>query len=120
MQEQTNKIIIVEGITDKEPIRKILTEAVTILCTYGTFSIEYFDELLDTYDLFARDVYIFVDEDEPGLELRQQLRAELTDATHMHIPAEFKEVAEAPAHILAEILVRHNFRIDPFFLQSGI
>lgn len=117
MAEQPYKLIIVEGITDKQQIRKILTEPVTILCTYGTFSIEYFDELLDRYDLFARDVYVFVDEDEPGLKLRRQLNAELSHAKQMHIPTTFKEVAETPLHILAEILVMHNFKIDPLFLR---
>jgi len=117
MTEKPYKLIIVEGITDKQQISKILTEPVTIICTYGTFSIEYFDELVDTYDLLSQDVYVFVDEDEPGLKLRRQLNAELSHAKQMYIPAMFKEVAETPLPILAEILVMHNFKIDPLFLR---
>lgn len=118
MPNDNNKIIIVEGITDKHHIQKMLTERLTILCTYGTFSIEYFDELLDTYHLFERDVYILVDEDASGLSLRRELSKELSDAHHIHVPEAYKEVAETPAHILAAILVQHNFHIKPFYLQS--
>lgn len=120
MTGKIDKVMIVEGITDKRHIERILEEPVTILCTYGTFSIEYFDRLLETYDLFEEDVYIFVDEDEPGLKLRQHLNEELSHAKQMHIPALFKEVAETPLHVIAEILIKHNFIINPFFINEGI
>ena len=66
-----NRIIIVEGINDKRLIQKVLREKVPIICTYGTFGIEKFDEMLEDYDLDNREVYIFVDADEPGIELRR-------------------------------------------------
>ncbi len=44
-------MIIVEGRSDKRQLEKIIIEDVDIICTHGTFSIEKFDELLETYHL---------------------------------------------------------------------
>lgn len=120
MTEQINKIMIVEGITDKRHIEKILEEPVTILCTYGTFDIEYFDELIETYNLLEQDLYIFVDEDEAGLMLRQHLNGELSHAKQMHVPSIYKEVAETPIQVIAHLLIKYNFRVNPYFIREEI
>lgn len=111
------KIIIVEGLSDKLQVRKVLREKVEIVCTHGTFGVEKFDEMLDEYDLDYRDVYIFVDADESGAALRKQLTAELPNATQMYIPEEYQEVELAPENIIAQELVKHNFKINPFYLM---
>ncbi len=110
------KIIIVEGRSDKHHIRRVITEPVTILCTYGTFSIEYFDELLEAYDLDNQDVYIFVDEDDSGIELRRQLAHELSHAKHIRINSEFKEVETTPLKEVAYALLGQNIAVDARFL----
>src|SRR5690625_3601404 len=102
--EVTGKVIIVEGLTDKREIEKVITEDVTIICTNGTLGIEKFDELLETYDLDHQDVYIFVDEDDSGIKLRKQLTRELPHAEHIYISSEFKEVATTPGNELATAL----------------
>src|SRR5699024_5371552 len=91
-----NRIIIVEGINDKRLIQKVLREKVLIICTYGTFGIEKFDEMLEEYDLDNREVYIFVDADEPGIELRRELMKELHQAQNIYIPSEHVEVEITP------------------------
>src|SRR5699024_9384704 len=83
-----NRIIIVEGINDKRLIQKVLREKVTIICTYGTFRIEKFDKMLEENDLNNREVYIFVDADEAGIELRRELMKELPLAQHMYTPSQ--------------------------------
>jgi len=117
--EITGKVIIVEGLTDKREIEKVITEDVTIICTNGTLGIEKFDELLETYDLDHQDVYIFVDEDDSGLKLRKQLTRELPHAEHIYISSEFKEVATTPGEELATALAAKNIKVDPFFLCKG-
>lgn len=112
-----NRIIIVEGINDKRLIQKVLREKVPIICTYGTFGIEKFDEMLEDYDLDNREVYIFVDADEPGIELRRELMKELPHAQHMYIPSEHVEVETTPENIIATELVKHNFDIHPIYLM---
>src|SRR5690625_446780 len=119
MSEYIKKIIIVEGKTDKFQIEPILSEDVTILSTQGTFAIKRFDYLLDEYQLDDHDVYIFVDEDESGMELRRELRHELPQATHIYTDPNFKYVEETPKDGLAEILLEHHVQVVPmyFFLQ---
>jgi len=114
---ESEKVIIVEGLTDKKQIEKVITDNVTILCTHGTFDIERFDELIDTYDLDHKDVYILVDEDEAGIQLRKQIFHELPHSKHIHISEEFKEVAVTPENILAHTFVTHNIHVNPFYLR---
>lgn len=115
--EAVNKVIIVEGLTDKRELAKIITEDVTIICTNGTLGIEKFDELLDKYDLDNQDVYIFADEDDSGIRLRKQLTRELPHAEHIYISSEFKEVATTPGEVLANALAAKNIKVNPFFLM---
>lgn len=112
-----NKIIIVEGLSDKNHIRKVIQEDIDIICTHGTFGVEKFDEMLDEFDLDYRDVYIFVDADESGIKLRKQLTKELPHAKHMYIPEEYQEVERTPENVIATELVKHNFHINPIYLM---
>ena len=111
------RIIIVEGLSDKLHISKVLDEDIDIICTHGTFGIEKFDEMLNEFDLDYRDVYIFVDADDSGIKLRRQLTSELPNAKHMYVPEEFQEVEVTPENIIATELVRHNFKINPIYLM---
>lgn len=117
MNHPLDKIIIVEGLTDKKQIEKIIIDDVTIICTHGTLGVERFDELLETYDLDFRDVYILVDADEPGLKLRKQLRQELPHAKHIHVSEEYREVATTPENELAIALIGKNIKVKPLYLQ---
>ncbi len=110
------KIIIVEGTTDKRKIEKIITEHVKIICTYGTFSVERFDEWLEKYDLDDQEVYILVDEDKAGMNLRKKLGYELPHAKHIYVSEEYGEVASTPEEILAQILVSNHIKINPIYL----
>src|SRR5699024_12703121 len=96
--------------TDEFQIGPTLSADVTILSAQRTFAIERFDYLLDEYQLDEHDVYIFVDEDESGMELRRELRHELPQATHIYADPNFKEVAETPKDVLAQILLEHHFK----------
>lgn len=113
---ESEKVIIVEGLTDKRKIEKILNENVTIICTNGTLSINRFDELLDTYGLDENEVYIFVDEDKSGIKLRKQLAKELPHAEHIYTSSDYREVATTPYKFLASALVAKHFQVRPFFL----
>lgn len=112
-----DKIIIVEGKADKKILKKILREDVEIICTYGTFGVEKFDEMLEKYDLDDREVYIFVDSDESGVKLRKQLKSELPNAYDMYVPETYREVERTPEKLLAQILVQNHFDVNPIFLM---
>lgn len=115
--DNLEKIIIVEGKTDKNQIEKIIDDHVIIVCTYGTFGIERFDELLEKYQLDDREVFILVDEDEAGMALRKQLTAELPHAEHIYIHGDYKEVATTPEYVLASLLVNKHIQVQPYYLR---
>ncbi|WP_211316732.1 toprim domain-containing protein [Oceanobacillus arenosus] len=116
----SDKIIIVEGLTDKRKVEKVINDNVTIVCTNGTLGIGRFEELLDTYCLDEKEVFILVDEDKSGLKLRKQLARELPHADHIYVSSEYREVATTPVHILASALLSKNFQVHPVFLMPNL
>ncbi|WP_164668206.1 toprim domain-containing protein [Virgibacillus doumboii] len=116
MTQESEKVIIVEGLTDKKQVRKVITDDAEVICTNGTLGVEKFDELLETYDLDNRDVYILVDEDSSGIKLRKQLRRELPHAEHIYVSSEYREVATTPEHVLATTLAGKRIEVNPIFL----
>ena len=114
---EDSRIIIVEGVSDKRHLEKILDEQVNIICTYGTFGVEKFDIMLEEYELDDRDVYIFVDADEPGVELRSQLAQELPHAIHLYVSDEWGEVEVTPEKQVAIELVKHDFNVHSIYLM---
>ncbi|MCP3740564.1 toprim domain-containing protein [Rossellomorea sp. BNER] len=110
------KVIIVEGTTDKRKVKDIIKEPVEIICTNGTISITKLDELIDS--LFYRDVYILVDADEAGEKLRKQFKREFPEAEHLYIDKMYKEVASAPEKHLASVLTGANIDVHTEYLEK--
>ncbi|RBW71256.1 toprim domain-containing protein [Bacillus taeanensis] len=104
-----NKVIIVEGKTDRNQLERVLKEPVEIITTYGTIGREKLDELVDSIE--GQDVYILVDADEAGEKLRKQLIRELPTATHLEVPKKYRQVAETPLFYLAKILSDAHFDV---------
>lgn len=103
-------VIIVEGKTDKERLLQVLAEPVTIICTFGSYSIEKGEQLaLQTQE--ASEIYLFTDEDFSGKKLRAHLNEDFPDAIHLHTQKMFGEVANTPLDVLAEILERAGFAV---------
>ncbi|WP_138418504.1 toprim domain-containing protein [Aquibacillus sediminis] len=113
---ELEKVIIVEGRTDKKQIEKVLNEQIEIVCTNGTLGIEKLDQLLIDYDLDNKDVFILVDEDSAGQKLRKQLSMELPHAEHIYIDKTFREVAATPESELAIALISRHIDVNPIFL----
>ncbi|RDI41432.1 toprim domain-containing protein [Falsibacillus pallidus] len=108
------KVIIVEGKSDKRKIQPILKEEVEIICTNGTISLSKLDELID--ELLGKDVYILVDADDSGDKLRKQFKRELPEAEHLYIDRMYREVAAAPEYHLATVLLGANLDVRTDFL----
>ncbi|RWZ54912.1 topoisomerase [Halobacillus fulvus] len=111
-----NRIVIVEGITDKRKLKKILDEDIEIICTHGTLGIERMEELIFDYNLDERAVFILVDEDDSGYKLRKQLTEELPHAEHIYIDKAFREVAATPEPELARALLNRHFSVKSIYL----
>lgn len=97
------KVIIVEGRTDKKKVETVVNEPVEIICTNGTISISKLDELIE--HLFNKDVYILVDADSAGDKLRKQFKREFPEARHLFIDKMYREVATAPEQHIATVLL---------------
>ncbi|MGD6817284.1 toprim domain-containing protein [Metabacillus sp. 113a] len=108
------KIIIVEGKSDKKKIQEVINEPIEIICTNGTISLTKMDELIDEY--FENDVYILVDTDEAGEKLRKQFVREFPEASHLYIDKMYKEVASAPEHHIASVLLSANIDVQAKYL----
>lgn len=104
------RVMIVEGKTDRDRLQGILAEPVKILCTYGTYSSGRAEKLKEEIDP-AAELFIFTDEDESGKKLRKLLQDDFPDAIHLHTRKEFAEVANTPPEVLAEILAGEGFLV---------
>lgn len=113
-EREMDKVIIVEGKSDKKKVETIINEPVEIICTNGTISVSKLDELIET--LFHKEVYILVDSDDSGEKLRKQFRREFPEAEHLYIDKMYREVASAPEQHIATVLLSANIDVHADFL----
>ncbi|MFC0299028.1 toprim domain-containing protein [Geobacillus jurassicus] len=111
------KVIIVEGRSDKQKVAAVLNEPVVIVCTNGTISDARLEELAD--ELEGCDVYVLADADEAGEKLRRQFRRMFPEAEHIYIDRAYREVATAPHWHLAQVLLRADFDVRIESLMRG-
>src|SRR5699024_1733514 len=116
MDDGSDRIIIVEVLTDKRQIEKVITDEITIVCTKGTLGVEKFDEMLEGYDLDHKDVYILDEENDAGMKHRKQLAHVLPHAEHIYVSCEFREVVTTPEDVLATALVDKDIIVNPIFI----
>ena len=109
------KVIIVEGKTDRERLMQILAEPVEIICTYGTLSEDKLEELILPLQ-YEDDVYILVDADHAGNKLRSQLKRELPNARHLYTRKMYREVARTPVDYLADLLIKAHFEVHSKYI----
>ncbi|WP_102344980.1 toprim domain-containing protein [Bacillus sp. Marseille-P3661] len=113
-----DKVIIVEGTSDKKKIAPLIQEPIEIICTNGTISAQKLEELVDNHSLDNKEVYILADADDAGDKLRRQFLRELPNASHIYIDKMYREVATAPEYHLATVLISKNIDVDPKYLTK--
>lgn len=113
----SRKVIIVEGKTDKARVLRVIREDVEVVCTKGTLSYEQVEN--EIVPLQQDDVYILVDADSAGNQLRKQLKHELPNAKDLYTRKSFREVARTPLDYLAKIFSDAHFHIDDGLLGSS-
>src|SRR5690625_7283589 len=111
MDDGSDRIIIVEGLTDKRQIEKVITDEITIVCTNGTLGVEKFDEMLEGYDLDHKEVYILDDEDDAVMKIRKQLAPKLPHAEHINVSSDFRNMATAPEDAAAKARVEKDIKV---------
>lgn len=116
--EPYEKVIIVEGTSDKKRVQPVLNQNVEIMCTNGTISQEKLDQLVE--EIEDREVYIFFDADESGEKLRKRFKRELPNAKHIYINRMYREVASAPLYHLASVLLAADIDVKVQFLKQRV
>lgn len=112
-----DKVIIVEGRSDKKKVETIIKEPIEIICTNGTISLAKLDELVEMLE--NRQVYILADADEAGEKLRKHFKRELPEAEHLYIDKMYREVATAPKRHLATVLLSANIDVHKEYLEMS-
>lgn len=111
-----NKVLIVEGLSDKKKLETIIREPVEIITTNGTISHDQLEELIENFQ--DDEVYILVDADKSGEMIRKKLKRALPLAIHLYIDKSYKEVATAPVEHLAALLLSVNIAVHVNHLFS--
>ncbi|WP_106534135.1 hypothetical protein [Planomicrobium soli] len=111
-----NKVIVVEGLTDKTRIAPLIAEPVTIICTNGTISATRLEEILLPYE--GLDIIVLVDADKSGEQLRKLVKREFPEARHFYINRSYKEVATTPIRILLDVLISANIRVNQLLAEG--
>lgn len=105
----SEKVILVEGRSDKLKLLTILAEATEIICTNGTISNVKLEEILSPFDHLP--IYAFLDSDKSGEQIRSIVRKEYPEAIHLYTNPIYGEVANTPIDVLASILQRVNIKV---------
>lgn len=103
------KVIVVEGKTDKKRVQEVIDEPVQIICTHGTMGIDKLDDMIE--HLYERPVYILVDSDKEGRRIRQWFKHYLSESEHIFVDRTYSEVARCPRPYLAKVLRNHGFMV---------
>ena len=104
-----NKVIIVEGKSDKKRVQQVIAEPANIICTHGTMSIEKIDNMIET--LYDKQVYVLADSDDEGEKIRKWFKRYLSESEHIYVDKTFCEVAKCPKNYLAHVLSRYGFNV---------
>lgn len=94
--------IIVEGKNDKSRLKKLLSEDVLILCTFGTPGAERLAEL--KRQVGEREVFVFTDNDASGRKIRALLGDLFPDAVQMYTRRGYAGVEGTPEEYMLQQL----------------
>ena len=110
-----DKVIIVEGLSDRNKIKKIIKEPSKLFVQMERFQLTLLEEWVETW--FDSDLYILVDADKSGERIRKTLKKEFPNALHLYIDKEFREVASAPSYHLASVLLMANIEVHSEYIR---
>ncbi|HDA1784303.1 toprim domain-containing protein [Staphylococcus aureus] len=101
-----NKVIIVEGKSDKKRVQQVIAEPVNIICTHGTMSIDKLDDMIES--LYDKQVFVLADSDDEGDRIRNWFKRYLSESEHIFIDKTYCQVANCPKQYLAHVLSKHG------------
>ncbi|GAA0136542.1 hypothetical protein YSY43_33830 [Paenibacillus sp. YSY-4.3] len=90
--------IIVEGKNDRSRLRRVLSEEITILCTFGTLNSLKLESLRQ--QIKDDEVFLFMDNDSSGKRIRGILRDAFPDAGQIYTRRGYAGVEGTPEEYL--------------------
>lgn len=99
-------VLIVEGKHDRSKLRRLLTEDVRILCTFGTPGSKQLMQLVK--EVADDEVFIFTDNDPSGRKIRYMISELLPDATHIYTRRGYAGVEGTPDEYLLQQIDKHG------------
>lgn len=108
------KVLIVEGGSDRKRLQKVLAEPVEIICTNGTISPYHIEEMLMPYE--ECELFVFLDADESGDKIRTLFKRDYPEAIHLYTERAYRQVETTPYQVLAVILHTAHFDVHPELL----
>lgn len=94
--------IIVEGKNDRSKLRRLVSEEITILCTFGTLNSLKLESLRK--QVRDEEVFLFMDNDSSGKRIRGVLRDAFPDAIQMYTRRGYAGVEGTPdEYIIAQL-----------------
>ncbi|GCL70698.1 MULTISPECIES: toprim domain-containing protein [Paenibacillus] len=94
--------IIVEGKNDKNRLKRLLTDDILIVCTFGSLNTERLESLKKK--IGDRYVYLFTDNDSSGKKIRAILRDVFPDAEQIYTKRGYAGVEGTPDEYLIQQL----------------
>ncbi|UUZ83993.1 hypothetical protein LJK88_09650 [Paenibacillus sp. P26] len=92
--------IIVEGKNDKSRLRRLLSEEVRILCTFGSLNTERLEDL--KRQVKDCEIFLFTDNDASGKKIRAILRDTFPDAEQIYTRRGYAGVEGTPDEYLIQ------------------
>jgi len=103
------RVIIVEGITDKQRLLQLLNEPVEISCTFGTLGLDKLEQLIVKHS--DDEVCVLLDADYAGDKARRLFKQQFPNVRHLYTHRMYREVATTPLIVLAQILENAHFAV---------
>ncbi|MFB0841523.1 toprim domain-containing protein [Paenibacillus oleatilyticus] len=108
--------IIVEGKNDKSRLRRLLTEDIIIVCTFGSLNTDRLEELKKK--IGTSDVYLITDNDPSGKKIRAILRDTFPDAEQIYTRRGYAGVEGTPDEYLIQQLEKAG--LEEFIIYPPI
>ena len=105
-------MIIVEGKNDKKTLRRLLSDNISILCTFGTLNSDKIEVIKNKAK--NHEIYIFTDNDPSGKKIRAQLSDLFPDAVQIYTRKGYAGVEGTPEEYLIHQLEKAG--LDEYLL----
>ncbi len=101
-----NKVIIVEGKSDKKGCNRLLQNHQ--YCTHGTMSIDKLDDINRIGCLYDKQVFVLADSDD-GNRIRNWFKRYLSESEHIYLLIKLTVQVQVPQTIFGACLSKHGF-----------